>query len=123
VGGPFIFNWFYGNAETEFRESRFPAPQGGSGSAAQALSRWLVAHPTHEHQKIMLGCFSDWFKRSNDLDCWRASRWRKAFRCARGWKADSVSGTGSGDSRITAFPPLLYQPFLAGRTSQQNAMA
>jgi len=32
---------------------------------------------------------------ANNLDYWRASRWRKAFYCARGWKVDCVFGIGS----------------------------
>jgi hypothetical protein len=51
-----------------------------------AFNRW------HSQQSGMeLGLrISDWLQRANDLDCWRTSGRRKAFRCACWWKADCV---------------------------------
>jgi len=47
-----------------------------------------------------LGCVtSDWFQRTNHLDCWRLSKRRKAFRCSCGWKADCVYRARIGDPR------------------------
>jgi len=53
--------------------------------------------PSHQ-SRLPLGLrISSWFGGANNLDCWRASRRRKAFHCACGWKADCVCRAWIGD--------------------------
>jgi len=53
----------------------------------------------HLHNRILTATrLSPWFQRVNNLDCRRASRRRKAFRCARRWKANGIFGTRVCDS-------------------------
>jgi len=47
-------------------------------------------------------CVSRGFRRANNLDCWRTSRWRTAFRCASGWKPHSLYRTWKSYPRIIA---------------------
>jgi hypothetical protein len=61
------------------------------------VDRSVVSLP--QQSRLELGLrLSRRFSGANDLDCWRASRRRKALRCARGWKADGVCRTRIGDS-------------------------
>jgi len=71
---------------------------------------WLISkailgnHRWQSQQtRLELGlCLSDWFQWANDLDCRRASRRRKALRCACRWKADCVCGIGKSG----LYPPI-----------------
>jgi len=63
------------------------------------MKYWEVIADNLKESRMELGLrLSDCFQRMNDLGCWRTSWRRKAFRCARGWIADSVSGTRIDDS-------------------------
>jgi len=52
-----------------------------SDSNAAAVGAWATSQPL--------------IQSANNLDCWRTSWRRKAFRCARGWIADCVCWTRS----------------------------
>jgi len=65
------------------------------------MKYWEIIADNLSKAGLELGLrLSDWCQQANDLDCWRTSRQRKAFRCASGWKADCISGTRIGDSRL-----------------------